>query len=386
MIDEAIESGDIAAAERWVWDPAAGLRWVVIAQLVLERGSTDFDDVLAAHAVMENQRGIDTAPFEDFGWSASSILASRRGQRALEKHAATIVPHGGADNPVFASPLEEDEVAVMYLEYPGPISPDQSETLQAALQRGDQEVAPLGEELGCEFFDNPSCVALAFQNARRPAAVLTGYLKHLRDPALGVRGIALGRLRLPEDEGGLLHPSQLPDVEYDLESEDWFASSFDPSATPAPPEPESGFFMIKPTSQGHIAEQRLTPVRFEDVRVVYGLADVEDEETDERAEALTAALTRHLETAFAGCPPQLYNQNDQAGGVVDRISAQGRTGYAFALPQLTTEMLVHYPGSFRFREHELFEGIRAAVLELGLAPVIHYGRDNGIYIVNLWDR
>ena len=89
----------------------------------------------------------------------------------------------------------------------------------------------------------------------------------------------------------------------------------------------------------------------------------------------------------------LYNFDNHS---LEPISYQGRTGYAFAYE--CGDLLQWFsPARMRFRERELMEAVRSAVLALDLEPVIMWSRFQEqlpmlpmgrptVLVVNLWDK
>lgn len=74
-----------------------------------------------------------------------------------------------------------------------------------------------------------------------------------------------------------------------------------------------------------------------------------------------------MKPSFRGVPPRRFDEED----VEDS--------------RMCPEFVVHYPSGSRFREAELLEGLRAAVLSLGLAKVVHWSRSAGTWICNVWE-
>ncbi len=186
------------------------------------------------------------------------------------------------------------------------------------------------------------------------------------------------------DDGmpGLAVDDPRSEVATEVSDEDeYWAASFDLSR-PAPPilDP-AGMFSMMQTDHGLIAELR--PALFvPDVRVSYGLMDVDDRELDARGREVARMVRQCFDTAFGGKAPPFLDREAE-DWALDAIAKQGRRGYAFALRRdsLLTSMVMRY----RYRENELLYALRAAVLALGLAPVVHWDRGD-VFIVNLWEQ
>jgi hypothetical protein len=165
----------------------------------------------------------------------------------------------------------------------------------------------------------------------------------------------------------------------------FWRSSFD-ADRPKPPviDPAGMFSMIQLDDGSMVSERRCVMPHLPGIRVGYGLVDVEDREPDDRAREVGETVRRCLDFTFpSGARPMVFNREAEPDGTIDPIAAHGRRGYAFALQR--EQMIAPYPGAFRYREYELLSGLANAVKELGLAPVIHWSRDE-VYIVNLWER
>ena len=197
----------------------------------------------------------------------------------------------------------------------------------------------------------------------------------------------VGRFAIPSKKQPLWHA--VDDPRYcgeSIDEDDWWDRSFANSAPQPDSEPEGGpSFLLIQSAEGPIPEARLMRLQFDDVRISYGLADVEDRDPGVRDAEIAATLRSILQREFRGVPPEYFNKTGARNGALDAITSHGKPGYAFALSGLVPEFVVHYPGCFRCREHEMLRALRELVLSVGLAPVIHWSRDAGTWIFNLWD-
>jgi hypothetical protein len=378
------------------------------AMLSVALGGDELDGWLAEQAEVEGARNIDVRPFADAGWTASAILHGRRAHKGLPGTPLSIVPWEGADQPMLKG-FDEGDVLMLWVQFAIPPEPAQHEALMTALGRGDEALAARGVQVQVEGFDDPLTLQLCFGGAiADPALIARTYLAELQDPKLEIREVLVARFLSPgaEGEGHDHHhhhdhdhdhdhdeDSHTPSLqavddprastEHGLEGDDWWNASFDPKRTPPASEPESGLFMMVPSGEGYAAELRLAATWFPDLRVAYGLTDVEYVSAP-RKDAVQAALAAALAKVFRGAPPSFRNTEGQ-DGTVDGIESHGRLGYGLAIPQLTPAMVQHLPRSVRFREHELFVAMREVVQQLGLAPVVHWYRGDGLYVVKLWE-
>lgn len=144
--------------------------------------------------------------------------------------------------------------------------------------------------------------------------------------------------------------------------------------------------MMMQTAEGPVPEIRIPRFELRDVRVVYGLEDVDPRDAVEaREREVRAAIDAAMRDAFRGQPPERMNRSGDRDGALDAIRFDGRDGFAFALEGMRPAFVVHYPRGFRFREHELLGAIAQATRAAKLAPVVQWARSSGTWIVNVWE-
>ncbi|MEM7351043.1 MAG: hypothetical protein AAF657_09575, partial [Acidobacteriota bacterium] len=133
-------------------------------------------------------------------------------------------------------------------------------------------------------------------------------------------------------------------------------------------------------------EIRGIPMFFEDVRIVYGTPKVDFLEADGRSLRVAQVVRRNLRQNFPDAVSPTFIDTSGTPNRVSKMKREGRTGYSFAIRRETdvTPFVVQYPEGFRYREYELLTGIRNAVGELDLEPVIFWHRSS-LYVINLWE-
>jgi hypothetical protein len=194
----------------------------------------------------------------------------------------------------------------------------------------------------------------------------------------------LARLTLPEEGDHFLQPLDDPRDDGTHDHDDVWEPSFDPGVAPPASEPEGGLFMMFPVPDGQLPERRNARLWLRDLRIVYGLPDVEHTPADARSADVAIALDVALRHVFRGLPPRFRDRHGRPGAV-DGIRCEGRRGFAVAVDGLDPRFLVHYPGTSRFREYELFQAMRELCGAVGLRPVVHWYREGGLYVVNCWE-
>jgi hypothetical protein len=207
-------------------------------------------------------------------------------------------------------------------------------------------------------------------------------LEDLRKSDIDIQTAIILRREVDEDgdPGPALDDPRNNSSDVEDEAEFW-ERSFDFGQPPPPIEDPAGMFSILQMEEGLIMELR-PPLFIPDVRVCYGLTDVEDQPADQRAEAVAKALGASLHTYFAGHPPRFFNREAELGKI-DRIERGSRSGYSCAVER--EDLLASMVDRFRYCEHELLMAFRQVVKEMALAPVIHWMRDS-VYIMNLWEN
>jgi hypothetical protein len=146
-----------------------------------------------------------------------------------------------------------------------------------------------------------------------------------------------------------------------------------------------------------ILEDRGAAVHRPGLRIVYGLAPMEDVASDARTAEIKAALHRAIAERFEGLDDAVPQPNDKKArkGEIDAFRFGDRRGYGFAIA--ANDLLVLYSHEYcRYRESELFDALERVVRETGLAPVIMWRRmatpvpmtplsKPSIYVIQLWE-
>lgn len=159
------------------------------------------------------------------------------------------------------------------------------------------------------------------------------------------------------------------------------------------------------------SEMRLSQVHVPGLRICYASLTPNFLPPDERATEVLGAVERAVAGVFHDLAwPRKYGDDSEPEptevGILDRagepatsaerIFRAGRTGYSLAV--MAQDLRVGYPRqlrggwAYRFREHEMFTALRAAIQELGLEPVVLWKRfansDGEVahYELQLWER
>jgi hypothetical protein len=251
---------------------------------------------------------------------------------------------------------------------------EQSNRVGAAID-GVLDNADLGDlELGLQR--NDACLHVAFQKPRGKK-VPPGDIRPLVRDLLA----AVQRAEVPLAEVSLCRmQAAARDSHFDHAVDD-------PRDEEEASEPEGGLFMAFPTvDDQRVPERRNMRLWLSGLRIVYGLPEVELGEPGPRDREVAAALAAGLEHAFRGLPPPFRDRDGADGRVNALIGPGGRGGFGVVVEGMNERMLVHYPSSSRFREYELMQAVRDATAAAGLAPEVHWYREGGTYLLNLWER
>jgi hypothetical protein len=215
-----------------------------------------------------------------------------------------------------------------------------------------------------------------------PRAAMRSLVEAVQKTGFGVREVVFLRRTIDEDgiPGSTVDDPRMLATE-DVGSEDEFwSASFDLARTPPPVEDPAGMFSMLQMKDGSMVMELRVSLHIPDVRVSYGLVEVDDRPSDARSGKLSKRVAGALRSSFGGKPPDFYDREARAGGI-DCIARGDRKGYAFAFQR--DDLLASMVGRFRYREYELLMAMREVVLGEKLAPVVHWLRDS-VYIVNLW--
>jgi tetratricopeptide (TPR) repeat protein len=381
-LDEAIGSGDHAALRPLLADPIGALRTIAAEALADDDARALLRELSAAEAAL----GVAARPPSAHGasWAQYRLRAKDLGPRPLR-----VLPAAPGD--VAWPTLEDGDGLVAWLTFDQVISPEDAAWIDAQLKVAAQAVATAEPSVGVYTDHRPQTFQLVLRGVRDARLVAGALAAAFAGEGSRLAELVLGAYHLPDGEDRkLFAPIPRPGSKLEPSEYPW-ASAFDAAAPPPPSEPEDGpSFLMMQSPEGHVPEVRLEPVEIADVRVVWGLPNVDGRvvadgspEAD-RERAVRRAIDGALDAAFRGRPPARRNRAGEIDGALDTIRHRGRDGFAFAIDGLCPELVVHTPCGFRIREHERLEAMAAVTRATGLAPVVFWERSGGTWIVNLW--
>lgn len=386
-LDHAVQTKDAATLMALTKDPELQIALFATQALGLELGKLDLPQVLGPVAAFEASKGLDVHP------GSASHAVRRAKRRTLGPRQPIQVPEEGLGHPLFETlaPGETLAVFVVFDDVPDPSTSGQLQQAMVGFEKTHDK-----KSLEAGFQGAPGAVAALFTNPKklfgkkpvdpRPAA------KAFVDAVAGT-GIPLGtilyeRVVPPTRKGSsLFRAVDDPRLKssYDLHDAEALQAALDPSAVQPHPEPEEGLFMMLPSGGQYLPEWRSTPPFLAGGRVCYGLLDkLDDRPRDPRTDAFRDALRRSFDRWFRKEPPPFRNKK----GVdfeVDPIAWQHKRGYRVFLEGVCPELLMNLPGTFRYREYEMFVAFRDACRETGVVPVMQWMRDGGVWIFNVWE-
>jgi hypothetical protein len=300
-----------------------------------------------------------------------------------------IIPADALDGPFFES-VPETESLEAFFTFEAPLA--RANAISRALGgRDDQRTVALAvdEWIGRVAPDraiakesDATTWRIAVVGADEPRAAMRSLIEAIEKTGLGVREVVFLRRAIGDDGvpgASTDDPRALETEEVGSEDEFWNAS-FDRSRKPPPVEDPAGMFSMLSMKDGSMVMELRVSLHVPDVRVAYGLVEVEDRMRDARVKKLSRRIAAALGESFGGKAPDFYDRAARAGGI-DCIKRGDRKGYAFAFQR--EDLLAGMVGRFRYREYELLMGLREVVLSEKLAPVVHWLRDS-VYVVNLW--
>jgi tetratricopeptide (TPR) repeat protein len=391
-IEELARRGDHGSLAGALFDPHPGLRLAAAAGLTL-MGDPRARVYVRELAAYEHARGLDSSR-PDAAPTASRLRWLDERRRALAGRGPLIVPEEGIEHPAFAV-LEPGQLMSVMMTFVDALDDERFERVQAAVGvvLDNVDWGRLGgpPELVLERDDVSLHVALvkpAGKLLRRgKPADLRPVVRDVLAAASGASPFAevmLARLELPGKDGHFLQPVDDPRDTGTHDHDDPWAASFDLAAPPPASEPEGGLFMMFPSAAGHVPERRNARLWLQDLRVCYGLPDVDYREPDARCAQVEGAVTAAFERVFRGLPPRFRDRHG-ADRRVNAIVKDGRRGYGICIEGMDPRFLMHYPSTSRFREYELFQAVREVCGAVGLRPVVHWYREGGTYLVNVWE-
>jgi tetratricopeptide (TPR) repeat protein len=394
--DKRLEAYEKADAEKNLAGLAAGLYEVNSTVRVFVASRLQTEDALVLieeQAALEEKSGTSTQTPQDGG--ATGTLY-RLQVKAAGRQPLLIVPAEGAAHPVFQGKLDKREGIVAWATFPGLMDDEDTTWFAASVQRMAQQLIKQDKkEKGAQIkqSDNGQTIQVMITKLNNPAAAVQAIIDAFGGRESRLYDLVIGRFEVPDGKKNtLFHHAADPRFgedacEDDSDGDEWWERSFDLDQTPPPPEPcEGPSFMMIQSSEGHVPEVRLMPIRFDDVRVIYGLGDVEYRQGDKREAEVRAALKKALDMRFRKLPPPFFNREAEEEKSLDCMESHGRKGFAFAALLLDPKTIAHYPQNFRIRELEMLQAVRDVVLECKLAPVIHWYRGEGRWIFNVWEK
>jgi hypothetical protein len=367
-IEELARRGDLGSLAGALFDPHPGLRLAAAAALT-NAGDPRARVFIHELATYEHARRFDTARPETAP-TASRLRWLDERRRALTGRAPLIIPEEGIEHPSLAV-VEPGQLLSVMMTFVDALDDERFERITAAaasvLDNVDWNRVGGEPQLAIERDDVSVHVALV--KRRGKPADLRPILRDLLaavSAASPFAEVMLARLALPGKDGHFLQPID------------------DPRDTAAESEPEGGLFMMFPSPAGPVPERRNARLWLHDLRICYGLPDVDYREPDARSAAVEAAIAAAFARVFRGLPPRFHDRNG-AVGRINSITKGNERGYGIFIEGMEPRFLMHYPGASRFREYELFQAMREVCGAVGLRPVVHWCREGGTYLVNLWE-
>lgn len=237
---------------------------------------------------------------------------------------------------------------------------------------------------------NETRLEIGFAGVPHPVVPIQSLLQAYTQSGLPLKKAFVSVVELDEEGAPSPHGEdfqETPEFESLEDEDDFWKRSFDLTTPPPDTEDPDGMFAVaQMDGGGMITEFRPFTLYFPDVRVVYGLGNIEDEPPNERCHTLLASLRKALAAYFTPNEQeaiQLFNQEGEANQRLDRIRHEQRMGYSFAVRR---EDLSAFVGEhFRYMEYELLLSLRDVVRQENLQPTLHWSRDE-VYIFNLWER
>lgn len=391
-IEELARRGDHGSLAGALFDPHPGVR-LAAASALTAAGDPRARVYVNELAACERARGLDSGRPENAP-SASRLRWLDERRRAFAGRAPLVLPEEGIEHPSLAV-VEPGQLLSVMMTFVDVLDDERFDRVQAAivavLDNVDWERVGGELELVIERDDISLHVALvkptgAPLRRAQPADVrpIVRDLLAAASAASPFAEVMLARLARPGTDGHFFQPVDDPRDRGTHAYDDTWAPSFDATAAPPASEPAGGLFMMFPSPSGHVPERRNARLWLADLRICYGLPDVDDRDPDARTAQVEAAVAAAFERVFRGLPPRWHDRHG-AGGRVNAIVKDGRRGYGIFVEGMDPRFLMHYPSASRFREYELFQALRDVCGAVGLRPVVHWYRERGTYLVNCWE-
>ncbi len=351
----------------------------------------------------------------DFADDRAPVLAADRAALPVAgaRDGVHLLPEGGLGHPLFdgAGPGSHLIAVIGFGAEP---TPTEGEHRRKLIQAWERSVHPAGDLYTEDKWVGPASAYFRIENLADPRAdlsLLVHELAALRPPVVETLyarwGTPPGAVAMQPNADPRMPHDRYQAVFDDFPS--YWACVWDDDPDGPLPATENYFYLrgaIQTRDGGLCLEERHMPLWFADVKLCMGALQGQGEtylaptDASRRIEAaVTAAIARRWASVWRrpGRDPVVPAPMVRDGSPgVEPIEYQGRAGYAFAFD---CGDLLHWFSSprLRWREPELMEALREAVLEAGLAPVILWQRfqrqipmlpmgSPTVLVVNLWER
>jgi hypothetical protein len=317
-----------------------------------------------------------------------------------------LVPEGGPANPLFER-VEGGDVIEATVLFRGSLP-------EAELDEAERAVTAwfAGAEWGgrmptlVEETLTSTCLHVAVTGVRTARSALELLLRTLLALGVPMRRAVFARRRADGDRDALVRgmdPTARPEVEYD-DAGAWWQACFDAGAPPPMSEDRAELAQdddaLLEMGKTTYAERRGLPLHVPGVRICYGLGAALGSDDDgvptrsgadvSRGEEIARALQGALAERFVGgdealSRPVHENRYHAPDAPLDRILAGGRAGYSCSFRARDLREFLH-DHHYRYREYELMLALRDVARAMDLEPVVCWRRQEGRYVVQLWER
>lgn len=303
----------------------------------------------------------------------------------------TIIPEEGTDHHLFEE-ISLDEVFSIYFTYRDEVDEelltDLQEMVEEFYKRTDwKSIGAVEDELIFHPISFYNGFEIHIKGIANPREAITDLIESTKSVSDDLIQILLLRREWDEENevpGVSVEDDELPEFSYPDSWEEFWKNSFDERKPIPYPEDVEGMYSYMVGQDGdYISELRGSVIYFPDLRISYGLVDIDYLPYDDASERASEILQEKLAKYFYGEVPAVFNREPEMDGPLDRIEHDGRTGFAFAVKR--DNMVEYYGYGYRYKEYELFLALREVIEELGLTPVIHWDRRD-VYIFNLWEK
>jgi hypothetical protein len=303
----------------------------------------------------------------------------------------TIIPEDGMENPLFKEISTDNVISIFFTykeDFTDPLFEKIKEVVDEWFERTDWKALGAVED---ELIMHPATFYRGFEihirGIHSPEETLIDLIKSVKNVSEDLIQI-LVILREWDDEnevpGISINSDQLPEFSYPENQEEFWENSFDESKPPPYPEDIEGMYSYMVTEEGgYVSELRGSIIHFPNLRIGYGLVDIDYLDYDETSGKASEVLQEKLAKYFYDEVPAVFNREPEMDGPLDRIEYNGRKGLAFAIKR--DDVVEYYGYGYRYKEYEIFLALRELIEEMGLSSVIHWDRGD-VYIFNLWEE